>query len=440
MGRRNSWVEVTRQAPGGETLHQRSSSVGGLFIIALVLLVAALVYWADHAVMEDVTRGEGKVIPSSQLQVVQSPEEGLIEAILVDEGAIVEPGEVLVRIDDTSVAASLGELQARDRHLRAAVARLRAEANLADTIAFPSDIVDHWPQIAAGEQALFDTRRQVLDTQVTILERQKAQRTLELDLLESQEEHTIGALGLAREELSILYSTATVPRLERLQSEREVTQLEGDLETTRGSILRNVTAIAEADDRIEDVRLTFRAEARTELNGIQAELDVILASLRGAEDRVTRTEVRSPVQGIVNTLHVTTLGGVVQSGDPLVEIVPIEDTLLVEAEITPADVAFIRPGQDATVKITAYDFSIFGGLDGEIERISADTFTNEETGDDFYRVVVRTQRNHLGTVSEPLPIIPGMVAQIDVLTGERTVLDRLLRPLVQARDEALRER
>ena len=212
------------------------------------------------------------------------------------------------------------------------------------------------------------------------------------------------------------------------------------MENIRSSIPRALSAIVEAEQRLEEAGLRFRSEARAELSSIRAELSVIEESLRGAEDRVVRTDVRSPVAGIVNTVHITTVGGVVQPGAPLIEIVPIEDTLLVEARIRPSDVAFLHPGQTATVKITAYDFSIYGGLEGTIERISADTTTDEQTGESFYRVIVRTDRNYLGDEANPLPIIPGMVTSVDILTGEKTVLEYLLKPLIKARTEALRER
>ena len=410
-----------------------------LFIIAAVF--GAFVFWADRAVLDEVTRGQGRVIPTSQLQVVQSLEGGIVKEILISEGEIVEQGRVLLRIDDTSVSSSLGELRAQRRTLRAQISRLLAEAEGRETVTFPDDLIAEQPDSVRYEQELFDVRRLELESEIDILTHQVRQRQQELEELHSQEASYASSLNLARQELAINQRLGgIVPEVDILRLRREVNDLQNQLESTRTSIPRIESAIEEANERIDDANLRFQAEARAELNQRRSEHSVIMESIRAAADRVTRTDVRSPVAGIVNSVNVTTVGGVVQPGQRLVEIVPLEDSLLVEVEIRPSDVAFLRPGQPATVKITAYDFSIFGGLEGEIERISADTIDDPETGESFYRVIVRTQQNFLGSEDNPLPIIPGMVASVDVLTGEKTVLEYLLKPLIKAQNEALRER
>ena len=412
-----------------------------LFIIAAVF--AGFIFWADRAVLDEVTRGEGRVIPSSQLQVVQSLEGGIVKEILIRDGDIVERDQILLRIDDTGASSSLGELRAQQYNLQVQISRLLAEAEGREDVAFSDDLTGLRPGLVRNELELFQARQQELASEVGILRQQAQQREQELEELKTQESALEGSLELVRQELGIsepLARSGVVSQVEVLRLRREVNDLRSELETTRAALPRAESAIREAHDRVHDADLRFQSQARQALNEQRAELAVIDESIRAATDRVVRTDVRSPVAGIVNAVNVTTVGGVVQPGQRLVEIVPLEDTLLVEAEIRPSDVAFLRPGLPATVKVTAYDFSVYGGLEGEIERISADTIQDEETGESFYRVIVRTGQNHLGSAENPLPIIPGMVTTVDVLTGEKTVLEYLLKPLIKAQNEALRER
>jgi adhesin transport system membrane fusion protein len=236
-----------------------------------------------------------------------------------------------------------------------------------------------------------------------------------------------------------LAARRVVSKIELLQLERQVNDLAGELDSTRLAVPRIESALEEAERRIEERGLSFRAEAQRELNAVQAEATALAEAITASADQVKRTEVRSPVRGTIKRLLVTTVGGVVQPGEDLVEIVPLEDTLLVEAQVRPADIAFLHPGQLAKVKVTAYDFSIYGGLDGVVEDISADTITDER-GESFYRIRVRTDDNALEHNGETLPIIPGMTTQVDILTGEKTVMDYLLKPILKAKERALRER
>ncbi len=437
------WGDLDFASEVGAAVRRGPHPLTRLFLLTIALVFGGAIFWASQATLDEVTRGEGRVIPSTQLQVVQSLEGGIVKEIMVAEGDIVDPDQVLVRIDDTRAAASLGELEVQRRHLSLTIARLEAEANGSDSFHMPIRPASVTDEMLANESELFEARRRQLETERSILEQQIEQRRRELSELELQEQSFTSSLGLARQELSIylpLAQTGVVPRVEVLRLQREVNDLSGELETTQNAIPRAQAAIDEATQRLEEVDLRFRSDARIELNRVRAELSVIEETMRGATDRVVRTDVRSPVSGIVNTVHVNTVGGVVQPGEALVEIVPIEDSLLVEARIRPSDVAFLHPGQTATVKITAYDFSIYGGLDGRIERISADTTTDDQTGESFYRVIVRTDQNFLGNERNPLPIIPGMVASVDILTGEKTVLEYILKPIIKAQTEALRER
>lgn len=409
-----------------------------LLLVGIGIAFAGFLMWAGMTTIDEVTRGEGRVIPSSHLQIVESLEGGIVDAILVRAGEFVEPGQVLLRIDDTGFASSLGEIEAQKRALRAQIARLEAETAGLPRIVFPLDLAATADQSVNDERDLFAARRVELETQIRILHQQTEQRSQEVAELQTEEAALDEALRLAEQELSIylpLARSGVVARLDVLRRRREVNSLQAELEQIRGQVLRATAAIEEATAREEEARLTFQAEARRELNGRLMELSVLNESIRAAADRVVRADVRSPVRGIVNDVVVTTVGGVVQPGMTLVEIVPIDDTLLVEARIRPSDVAFLQPGQPATVKLTAYDFSVHGGLEGHIERIGADTVTDESTGETFYRAIVRTAANHLGTADDPLPIIPGMLAQVDVHTGAKTVLDYLLKPLIKGLTE-----
>jgi membrane fusion protein, adhesin transport system len=412
----------------------------------LLLLVIAVFFilffaWASWATLDEVTRGEGRVIPSSQVQVVQNLEGGIVSAILVREGDIVERGEVLLQIDNVRAASDLRENRKRYLALLGALARLRAEVGETE-VAFAPEVLADAGEVVRAEGALFDARQQALASELAILDSQAEQREQELAELQRRLAQLEGSHALALEELKItepLAARRIVPQIDLLRLKREVNDLAGELETTRLGIERVKTAADEADRRIEEKALSFRAEAQRELTVVRAEADALEEKIAADADRVQRTEVRAPVRGTIKQLFVNTVGGVVQPGEDLVEIVPLEDTLLVEAKVRPADIAFLRPGQPATVKVTAYDFSIYGGLDAVVEGISADTITDEE-GERFYRIRVRTTASTLDRAGEPLPIIPGMTTEVDILTGEKTVLDYLLKPILRAQHRALRER
>jgi adhesin transport system membrane fusion protein len=412
-----------------------------LLLVAIAAFFVLFFAWASWATLDEVTRGEGRVIPSSHVQMVQNLEGGIVAAILVREGEVVERGQVLLQIDNVGAASDLRENRTRHLALLGALARLRAEVQEAD-IDFAPQVLADAGEVARAERALFDARRQALQSELAILHSQAEQREQELAELQRRLAQLKGSHALALEELKItepLAAKRIVPQIDLLRLKREVNDLEGELETTQLSIERVKSASEEADRRIEEKSLSFRAEAQRELTVIRAEAAALAEKIAADADRVERTDVRSPVRGTIKQLFVNTVGGVIQPGEDLVAIVPLEDTLLVEAKVRPADIAFLRPGLPATVKVTAYDFSIYGGLDAVVEDISADTITDEE-GERFYRVRVRTAESTLDKARTPLPIIPGMTTEVDILTGEKTVLDYLLKPILRAQHHALRER
>ncbi|MCO6059564.1 HlyD family type I secretion periplasmic adaptor subunit [Pseudomonas sp. MOB-449] len=408
--------------------------------VACSLLLVAL-GWAHFAVLEEVTTGEGKAIPSSKVQVIQNLEGGIVSEILVREGQVVDKGTVLLRLDDTRFLSNKGESEADRLALAARVERLSAEAEGRE-MALPEEITRDAPQLAEDELSLYRARAQRLDSEQRILNEQLQQKKQELAEFRSKSGQYRSSLGLIQQELNMsqpLVKAGAISQVEILRLQRSAVETRGELEATNLAIPRAESAMSEIERKMEESRLSFRSDALKELNEARTELSKITSSSKAIDDRVSRATVISPVHGVIKQLKVNTIGGVVQPGSDLVEVVPLEDSLLIEARIRPQDVAFLHPGQKAMVKFTAYDYTIYGGLKADLELISADTITDEE-GKSFYLIQVRTEKNHLGKDGHPLLIIPGMVATVDIITGQKSVLDYLLKPVLKARQEAMRER
>ena len=417
----------------------------GLLMAVAAFFVVALI-WAWLAVLDEVTSGEGRVIPSSQIQVVQNLEGGILKAVLVAEGDIVDRNQIILHIENTTSAGSYGELRAKYMSALAAVSRLTAETTQT-ALQFPTELMSERSDLAQSERSLYMARQSELQSQVSVFQQQVTQRTQDLADLKSKADHFERSARLLREEVSInmpLVTQGVVSKIDLLQLQRQLVDLESQIQSAKLNIPRAEAALREANQRIEEKVHTFLAESQKDLTQRRSELATLTEAITTARDRVDRTEVRSPVKGIIKQVKLRTIGGVVKPGMDLVEIVPLEDTLLVEAKVRPKDIAFIRPDQEAIVKITAYDYSIYGGLKAKVERISADTITDDDPSgrknESYYRITVRTNKNHLGSEEHPLPIIPGMVSSVDILTGQKSVLDYLMKPILKARDRALRER
>jgi len=419
----------------------RTPKGGRLILWIAALFILSAIVWADWAELDEVTKGIGQVIPSSQVQIVQNLEGGIVGALLVSEGQKVDKGEILLQIDDTRFAASLRETRTQYLALKAKASRLQAEAELTDFVP-PQEVLAESPQLVQLEQSLYRARRSELNNNRSILEEQTAQREQELEELAAKKNQLKRSLDLVQRELVMtrpLVKAGAISEVEVLRLERDVNELAGQLESTTLSIPRIQSTLDESHRKLEELDLRFKSKAREEWNEVSAEISALTASSVVLEDRVQRTAVRSPVRGTIKQLMVNTVGGVIQPGMELVEIVPLEDSLLVEAKIRPEDIGFLRPGQKTVVKFSAFDFAIFGGLEGQLEHISADTIKDED-GKSFYLVRVRTAQNQLGNEADPLSIIPGMQAEVDILTGKKSVLSYLLKPVLRAKERALRER
>ena len=389
-------VPFLRAARAAQIADSHPFAGSSLLLLVAFLLVAYL--WASHASLDEVTRGQGAVVPSSREQVIQSLEGGILAELSVREGDVVEKGQVLLRIDDTRSGASLREGQVKSQSLRAEIARLQAEA--------------------AGAAPHFPT-----DIDASIVERERKNFVSRLTAVEESATSLKRNLELAEKELAMtqpMVARGAVSEVEVLRLQRQIIELKG---------------------QIQDRRNSFKAEARGKQAEKEAELGGVTELLTARKDEVSRSLVRSPMRGTVKNIKVTTLGGVIGPGQDIMEIIPIEDRLLIEAKIRPADVAFLHAGQKATVKLTAYDYTIYGSLPGHLEHISADTILDESPPHErFYRVYVRTDAAVLAGKKGPLPVISGMVATVEVLTGHKTVLEYLLKPVLKTRDNALHER
>jgi adhesin transport system membrane fusion protein len=419
---------------------------GHLLLVTIAVILVSFIVWADNAVLDIVTRGQGKVIPSSTVQVIQNLEGGIMADILVHEGDLVEKDQVLLRIDNTTAQSNYDDLHSRYLSGLASTTRLEAEiaGTSADDIVFPAELMRDAPELADAEQKNARIRHDQLETQLAILRDQATQKGQDVDQLSSKIDNLKQSLALAQKQLNIINSMeeGVVSQVDKLKAQRDVHDLKSELEVTQLQLPQAKSAKQEADSRIREQELTFRSEAATELSKQRLEQASVIQQLKGSKDKVKRTEVRSPVHGTVKEIKIRTIGGVIKPGEDLMEIVPIEDTLLVEAQVRTSDIAFIRVGQQATVKFDTYDYSIYGGLKATVEYISIDAIEDVNAGkkERYFRVRLRTDKNYLGTEAKPLAIGPGYTATAEILTDKKTVLAYLMKPILKARDTALRER
>jgi len=425
-----------REAP--DVMSRQHTARAQLISRTALLVILGILVWAAFAKVDEVTRGDGRVVPSRQLQVLQSLDGGVVEQIKVHEGDVVDAGQVLLMIDPTRANSAVQDSNAQGFALQARVARLRA---LAQGTSFlpPTPSNDQEHAIVDGERRLYDSRAAELQAQVSIVKQQLAQHEQELNEVQAKRSAAQRGLELSTQELNQtrpLLATGAVSQVDILRLERDVTKNRGDMEQAAAQIGRVQAQIQESGRKIQETELAFRNEAGRDLAEAAGKLNALNQGAAGLVDKVDKAQVKSPVRGRVQRLLANTIGGVVQPGKDIVEIVPLDDSLVLDARVQPRDIAFIHPDQKANVKFTAYDFSVYGGLEATVENISPDTVIDEK-GNAYYVVRVRT---HLSRFSEKLPIIPGMTAEVDILTGQKTVLSYLLKPVLKVKSYALRER
>lgn len=428
-----SWQEQS-----ADMLREQTLSHARVILKVVLLVVTVLLVWAAFAKVDEVTRGEGRVIPSSQVQVIQSLDGGIVTEIMVKLGDDVKKSQPLIKIDETRAISSLKENESQYLSLSAKEARLKALAN--GTSFNPSaEIQKKVPETYLQELQLYNTSRQELDSQVNIARDQLSQRERELAEVQFKKDVAIKTYESSAKELAAnrpLLASGAVSEIEILRLERETTRAKGEIDQASAQAGRLNAAISEARRKISEAQQSFMSKVRTELNETTAKINSLSQSSLALSDKVKQSTLVSPVNGKVSKLYYNTIGGVIQPGKEVMEVVPSDDSLVVETKVQTRDIAFIRPQQPAVVKLTAYDYTIYGSLDGVVEDIAADS-TIDDKGNAYYVVKIRTIKNGLG---EHLPIIPGMMAQVDILTGKKTVLSYLLKPVLKAKSYALTER
>jgi membrane fusion protein, adhesin transport system len=422
-------------------VHADSPARTNVILYVITLVVVLFLVWANFAEIDQRTRGIGRLIPSQQIQVVQNLEGGIVKEILVNEGDLVEKGQTLVIIDNTGAGSSFAESKTVINELRARAMRLRAEAGIEPFGAVPTENKE-FSNLLLKEKRLFETNQRRKNSEIGVLKQRLKQRKIELSearldikLLKSSQKMITREIYLTEP----LYKKRLVSELEFIQLKQKALDKQHELEGAKKKAESLKSQIKEAENQIREVADTHRGAAQEAYNKVMAEIDRLSQTQVAIEDRVKRTNVRSPVHGTVKQLMVNTVGGVIQPGMNIMEIVPYEQILLVEARIKPSDRAFIYPGQKAVVKITAYDYTIYGGLDGAVTHISADTIADERQ-EEFYLVRIKTEKNFLGTEKTMKKIMVGMTAHAEIITGKKTIMQYFLKPILRAKSNALRER
>ena len=399
------------------------------------------IFWASLVELDEVTRASGRIVPSKQIQVIQNLEGGIIKEIIVRQGDKVQAGDLLIKLDRTQFDAEFNRNEEEFFSLEATITRLQAESNFSKLV-YADDFIELHGNLVERELNLFNARKAEFEASINSLsarqkqiEQEKIEAEVSIVIAKSSKELAITEVEILRP----LVERGIEPQLELVRAEQRMIEAEGDYRIAELNIEKAIKAVEETNLQIVSARQKFKASVLTELNEVQTDRNQLVDSLPALSDRVNRTDVIAPTDGVINQVMVTTIGGVVDAGMPIVELVPLDDTLLVEAEVLPSDIAFLRPGQSARVKLTAYDYSRYGSLDGYVENISADAILNDQE-QYMYVIKVRTYDNSLSSNALRLPILPGMVADVDILNGKKTIMRYLMNPVLKLKDNAFRER
>ncbi|AEP10184.1 HlyD family type I secretion periplasmic adaptor subunit [Micavibrio aeruginosavorus] len=418
----------------------RPARASAIMLYSVLGLIVLFFLWAGFSKVDMLVRGQGQVVPTSEIQIVQSLEGGILQELMVREGDRVAKDQVLMRLSDVFYSSEQGGAQAQSLTLRAKRARLEAESTGA-ALTLPADVVKDAPQIAANEKALYESRQRELANATSITKDKIDKANAEIAETKAQINRLGSSAGLLNQELAItrkMVEQKAVPKLEQIRLERELNDIQGQLNANRQKMTGLEAQLSAAKKEAEDQQDRFRSQALSEMNAVETEISRLQESLKSIGDRVSRAEIKSPVDGVVNNIAIQTIGGVIQPAQQLVEIVPAEPELKITARVSPNDIAFLDVGQDVNVKISAYNAQRYGSLHGKLVRIGANSIADAE-GNTFFEVEVQTDKNYLGTAENPLPITPGMVAMIEVVTGRRTILEYLAKPVLMAKDKAFTE-
>jgi adhesin transport system membrane fusion protein len=446
QNRLKNWVD--RYAGEGASTIVASGSGKGqikraslLLLWGIALFFVVLFAWIAIAEVDNVTRAEGRVMPSAKMQVIQNLEGGIVKSVLVKQGQHVAAGELLLTLSDVQLNADQNARQQQILGLDARAARLLAQAS-GNPPQFSKQVAASAPDLMAAEQATLLSKKLEQESQISVLNSQIEQKRRELEEAQVTLDGAQRGLLLGREEratIARLVERGLEPRLELVRADRSIVEQESRANVAKVGIERGASAINEIVSRKEALTRQFRSEALNELNRTLADLSPLKQAMPAIEDKLLRADIKSPMKGIVNRVFVNTIGGIVKPGDPIMEVVPADDELVLDAMVLPKDIGFVKLGQNARVKITAYDYSIFGALDGKVTNISADAVPNEK-GEAFYQVRIETQTKAIEVIDKKLLILPGMQAQVDIITGKKTILQYLSKPIVALKENAFRER
>lgn len=439
----SSWADGEFIDDVSDVMTRGSNPTSNRLFAVIVIFFITFIVWASFAKLDEVVHAEGKVVPSKSIQKIQNLEGGIVSDMLVSEGDFVEKGDILIKIDDTGALSSFEEQQVKLNSLEASLSRLRAEIAGEDKINFPTKLIKDNPRAIQVETALFNSRLSEKQAGLNVLEQQLQQKLQSYNETNAAVTQQKQSYAIAKEELDLtapLLVDGVVSKVDFLRLKRQVSELDGEIKRAEASKRQAQAAINEVRRKVEEFEQGLKTKALEEKTEKEEQYARIKALISASEDTVRRTEVRSPVTGTIKKLLFNTIGGVIQPGQDIAEIVPLEDTLVIKARVNPKDIAFIRPDQKAIVKFTAYDYSIYGGLDATLEQISADSVYDEQTRESYYEIKVRTKQSYIGQRRENLNIIPGMTATVDLLTGKKTVMKYILKPVIKAQQRALTER
>jgi adhesin transport system membrane fusion protein len=420
---------------GAAVRHRQPLTGARMIIVATAVAFALFLIWASLAQIDEVTRGEGKVIPSSKLQTITAADPATVSQILVRSGQRVHRGQLLVQLDNPESSSQLGQIQAETESLQARAARLTSEGTGHNVACAGAD--------CAGEQALQAARESAVHSKVAAAQAAADQARRDAGEANATINSLQASVALAQHQVEMLEPLAAkniVPQTDLIEKKREVVDLQGRIAAAREQGGKALAAVREAEAQAAQASFEFQQQALDERSQVNAKIAVNEQSLRGAQGKLDRTEIRSPVDGVVNDVQVTTIGSYVQPGQKIMEVVPLGDKLLVETRVKPRDIAFIKVGDRALVKVTAYDFSMYGGLTGHVVQVSADSIYDDKEKEAYFTVVVQTDKSSLIAGGLSLPITPGMMTDTQIITGRKSILTYLLKPLLKARSDALRER
>ena len=406
-----------------------------------VVAIFMFLVWANFALIDEIARGDGEIIPSGENQMIQNLEGGIVEEILVTEGAEVKKGQILIKIDNQKSKSSFSSNEIKADALETKIVRLNAEAS-GQKFKVSDELKKRLPEFVENQESLYNTNKQQLNSKLNALKERLSQKKSELSEVQNQLEYLKASSDFISKEVKMtqpMVAKGVRSKIDFLKLKREANEIISKYDATKKSIPRLKSAIKEVRSTIKEATLVFQSEAKVKMNEATAELRGLRSNTAALQDQVSRTVVRSQMNGIVQKVFVHTVGGVIKPGENIMEIVPSDQTLLVEVKIKPSDIAFIYFGQKAIVKFSAYDFAIYGGLDGEVVHISADTIKDEKDNV-FYTVRIKTNQNYLGDEKKPLKIIPGMTVSVDIITGQKSVLDYILKPILKTKQYTFTER